>query len=343
MSKVNDYLLKSFMGVFSSLFIILFSIASIVFFINIANVTSVIQINFIEFFMLYIYLLPKLLIYTIPITFFISLCLTLFNLSKENELIVLFSLGFSPKKMSKFFTILASLISVLLIINIIILVPLSNQLNNNFLDYKKTKAKFNIQGSKFGQKFSNWIVYIDKVEKNNKNIYKNITLYKKGAKGRAPRLILAEKALIQNSDGAIRLVLKNGKAFEFKKENIKQVDFKKMYINYKSAPNIRYMKTIYTFWSLALTDKNRAYDFAFFMLIALFPLTMVLTAIGISVTMSRYASAKIYLYQFISILLYFSLSVVFAKINAIGAVLVVSIIALILSYLIYRRNVALRF
>jgi len=341
MSKVNDYLLKSFMGVFSSLFIILFSIASIVFFINIANVTSMIQINFIEFFMLYIYLLPKLLIYTIPIAFFISLCLTLFNLSKENELIVLFSLGFSPRKMSKFFTILASLISALLIINIIILVPLSNQLNNNFLDYKKTKARFNIQGSKFGQKFLNWIVYIDKVEKN--KIYKNITLYKSGVKGKAPRLIMAEKALIQNSDGTIRLVLKNGKSFEFKKNNIKQVDFKKMYINYKSTPNIRYIKTIYAFWSLAFTDKNRAYDFAFFMLIALFPLTMVLTAIGISVTMSRYTSAKIYLYQFLSILIYFSLSIIFAKINALGAILAVSIIALILSYAIYRRNIALRF
>ncbi len=341
MSKVNDYLLKSFLGVFSSLFIILFSIASIIFFINIANATSMIQINIIEFLMLYVYLLPKLLIYTIPITFFISLCLTLFNLSKENELIVLFGLGFSPGKLSRFFIVLASLFSTLLIVNIIILVPLSNQLNNNFLDYKKTKAKFNIQGSKFGQKFLNWTVYIDKVEKS--KIYKNITLYNRGSAGVSPRLILAEKALTQNIQGTIRLVLKNGKIFEFQKKNIKQVDFKKMYINYKSTPNIRYMQTIYAFWSLAFTDKNRAYEFAFFILIALFPLTMVLTAIGISVTISRYVSSKIYFYQFLSILIYFSLSVIFAKINAIGAISIVSIIALLSSYAIYKRNIALRF
>jgi len=341
MSKVNDYLLKNFMGMFSSLFILLFSIASIIFFINIANVTSMIKIDFIEFFMLYIYLLPKLLIYTIPITFFVSLCLTLFNLSKENELIVLFSLGFSPKQLSRFFIMLASAFSALLIINIIVLVPLSNQLNNNFLDYKKAKAKFNIQGSKFGQKFSNWIVYVNKVEKN--QIYKNISLYKKGTKSKAPRLILAKNAQVRNFDGVLRLVLKNGKAFDFQKNSIRQIDFKKMYINYKLTPNIRYVRTIYLFWHLAFTNKQRAYDFAFFMLIALFPFTMVLGAIGISVTISRYSSVKIYLYQFLSILIYFSLSFALAKINALVAIFAVSLVALIFSYAIYKKNVALRF
>jgi len=341
MSRVNSYLLKNFMEVFSSLFFILFSIASIIFFINIANATAMIKINFIEFFTIYIYLVPKLLIYTVPITFFVSLCLTLNNLSKENELIMLFSLGYSPRKMARFFIFLASAFSILLIVNIIILVPLSNQLNNNFLDYKKVKAKFNIQGSKFGQKFSGWFVYVDQVGKH--QIYKNISLYKPGVDSKTSTMILAQKGFVQNIKGTIRLVLKNGKVFRLQKDKIQQVDFKKMYISHKQTANMRYMQTIYSYWSIAFKNKNRAYDFAFFMLIALFPLTMVLTAIGTSVSVSRYTSAKIYFYLFLSIFIYFSLAVLLAKVNAFSAILTVSLMALTFSYAIYRKNIALKF
>ncbi|MDX1809899.1 MAG: LptF/LptG family permease [Sulfurospirillaceae bacterium] len=341
MGRVNSYLLKNFMEVFSTLFFILFFVASIIFFINIANVTSVIKMNFIELFTMYVYLIPKLLIYTIPITFFVSLCLTLFNLSKENELIILFSLGYSPRKMSKFFTILAALFSILLIINIVVLVPLSNQLNNNFLEYKKAKAKFNIQESKFGQKFSNWLVYISKAEKN--QIYENVSLYKIGTKQESPRLVLSQKALIKNDNGALRLILEDGKAFEFQKDKMQQVNFKKMYINSEPSENIGYMQTIYSYWRLAFKDKGRAYDFAFFMLIALFPFTTVFLAIGISVVVSRYASAKIYFYQFLSIFAYFSTAVIIAKINAFGAIFIVSLLSMLISYSIYKRKVVLRF
>ena len=341
MSRVNSYLLKNFTEVFSSLFFILFFIASIIFFINIANATAMIKINFIEFFTIYIYLVPKLLIYTIPITFFVSLCLTLNNLSKENELLILFSLGYSPQKMARFFIFLASAFSILLIIDFIILVPLSNQLNNNFLDYKKAKAKFNIQGSKFGQKFSGWFVYVDQVGKN--QIYTNISLYKPGIDNKTSTMILAQKGVVQNIKGTIRLVLKNGKVFKLQKDKIQQVDFKKMYISHRQTANIRYMQTVYLYWSIAFKNKHRAYDFAFFMLIALFPLTMVLTAIGISITVSRYASAKIYFYLFISTFIYFSLAVLLAKINAFNAILIVSLIALVSSYAIYKRNIALKF
>ncbi|WP_331773960.1 LptF/LptG family permease [Sulfurospirillum sp. 1612] len=341
MARVNHYLLKNFMEVFSTLFFILFFVASIIFFINIANVTSVIKMNFIELFTMYVYLIPKLLIYTIPITFFVALCLTLFNLSKENELIILFSLGYSPKRMSRFFTTLAFLFSLLLVVNIVVLVPLSNQLNNNFLEYKKAKAKFNIQESKFGQKFSDWLVYISKAKKNQS--YEDIALYKVGTNTEATRLILSQQASIKNEEGSLRLILNDGKAFEFHKDKIQQINFKKMHMNSTPNEDIGYMQTIYTYWTLAFKDKKRAYDFAFFMLIALFPLSTVWLAMGISVVVSRYASAKIYWYQFLSILIYFSLAVIVAKINPFGAIFAIFLVSLIASYAIYKRNVLSRF
>ncbi|NOX15017.1 MAG: YjgP/YjgQ family permease [Epsilonproteobacteria bacterium] len=341
MDRVNRYLFRSFISLFSSMFFILFSIMSVMFFIKIASVTAVLQINFIELITMFIYLIPKLLIYTMPITFFVSLCITLFNLSKENELIIIFTLGRSPKKVSQFFFIVAALFSILMIINVIVLIPLSKQLNKNFLEYKKAEAKFNIQDSKFGQKFSNWLVYIDKAEKN--QTYKNITLYKKSKNGKAAKLILSKKALIQNADGVLRLILENGKAFEFQKDKIEQVNFKKMYINSKHSENIGYIQTIQDYWKLAFKDKSRAYDFAFFILISLFPLTTVLLAIGLSTVTSRYSSNGIYLYIFTTVALYFALVFTMAKIEPFSSILIVSLITMSASYLIYRKRVALRY
>ncbi len=342
MARVNQYLLQHFISMFSSLFFILFTIVSVIFFIKIASVTSVIQMNFVELVTMYIYLIPKLLLYTMPVTFFVSLCITLFNLSKENELMVLFTMGYSPNKIAKFFTLLAMLFSFLLVVNVVILIPLSKQLNKNFIDYKKAEAKFNIQESKFGQKFSDWLVYIDKVDKKDKS-YKNVTLYKKEKKGEASKLILSKKAIIKNDNGTLRLILENGKAFEFQKNKIVQVDFGKMYINNKHNENIGYIQTIYDYWNLAFKDKKRAYDFAFFILIALFPFSTTLLAISISTVTSRYNKNGIYLYMFLSVLMYFVCVTVIAKSNAFLSIGIVSIISFSISYYLYRKRILSRF
>jgi len=341
MDRARNYLFSNFISLFSSLFFILFSIVSIIFFIKIASVTSVIQVNFIELATLYIYMIPKLLLYTMPISFFISLCITLFNLSKENELIVIFTLGYSPQKVSNFFLTLAALFSTLMIINIIILIPLSKQLNKNFLEYKKAQAKFNIQESKFGQKFSNWLVYIDKSDK--KQTYKNVTLYQEETKSSAPKLILAKKAYIQNHKNKLRLVLEDGKAFEIQKEKISQVDFKKMYINSKHSENIGYMQTIYDYWMSSLKYKKIAHDFAFFILIALFPLNSIQFAMGLSIVNSRYNGNSIYLYMFLFTIAYFALTVILSEIEPFSSIFIVSAITAISSYLVYKKRVSQKF
>jgi len=142
MNRVSRYLLKHFSELFSSLFFILFFITSVVFFIKITALTAIIKMNFWELGTLYIYLLPKTLVYTLPITFFIALCITLFNLSKENETIVLFTLGYDPKKIAQLFLGLSTLLSFILILDVLLLIPVSKQLNANFVEYKKAEAKF---------------------------------------------------------------------------------------------------------------------------------------------------------------------------------------------------------
>ena len=133
------YILNQFLSTNLSIFFVLFSIVSVVFFIQIANFTSSIEISFLDLLKLYSFMLPRILIFTLPIAFFIALTLTLFRLSKENESIVLFTLGFSPFLLAKFFLKIAALPLNFKIISLILkkvklnLIIKQENLDKNFL------------------------------------------------------------------------------------------------------------------------------------------------------------------------------------------------------------------
>ncbi|MFW5625189.1 MAG: hypothetical protein ACOCMW_05310, partial [Campylobacter hyointestinalis] len=67
MNRVNRYLFNSFLSTFISLFATLFLIMSIVFFLQIARITSYIEISFVELLKLYLFMIPKILLFTVPI------------------------------------------------------------------------------------------------------------------------------------------------------------------------------------------------------------------------------------------------------------------------------------
>ncbi len=337
MNRVNHYLLKHFSSLFSSLFFILFFITSVIFFIKITALTAIIQMDFLELGTLYLYLLPKTLIYTLPLTFFIALCITLFNLSKENETIVLFTLGYNPKKIATLFLGVAFLLSSLLIIDIFVLIPISKQLNSNFMDYKKAEAKFNIKTSEFGQKFSNWLVYIESID--NAKVYNGITLYQNLTQKESEKLILASTATIENSNGLLRLALEQGKIFEFHPSEIGQVDFEKMYINTRTNTPIGYMQSISEYWNGIFVDKKRAYDLSFFILIALFPLASTLIAISIGIVTYRYDKSGIYLLMFATIAMYFALTTILSTLHPQSAPLVVFALTFGFAYRIYQKRI----
>ena len=70
LNRVNKYFFTNFIDNLLSLFLTLFLIVSIVFFINIARITSYVEISFLEFIKLYSFLLPQILLFTLPISFF---------------------------------------------------------------------------------------------------------------------------------------------------------------------------------------------------------------------------------------------------------------------------------
>jgi lipopolysaccharide export system permease protein len=341
MGRVNNYLLKHFSSLFSSLFFTLFFITSVIFFIKIASITAVIKISFYELGLLYIYLLPNILIYTLPITFFIALCISLFNLSKENETIVLFTLGYMPKKISRLFITVSALLSLLLIVNILVLIPIAKQLNANFLDYKRAEAKFNIKATEFGQKFSDWLVYIDKSDK--KDNYSGVVMYQQKTKEHTEKIITSKKATIHNKNGVLKLELDKGKAFEITKEKIEQVNFQKMYIKTEQKDSVSKVISIVSYWKEALKNKKRAYDLAFFLLIALFPVATVLFAISIGIVTYRYEKGGIYLSMVAVIFGYLAPGIILVKYSNLFAVAGVFVISIITSYMFYRKKILLRY
>ncbi|MDR2342866.1 MAG: LptF/LptG family permease [Campylobacteraceae bacterium] len=338
MSKSSHYLLSQFISIFGSLFFTLFFITSVIYFIQIARITSVIKITFFELGKLYMFLLPKVLIFTLPITFFIALAIVLFKLSRENETIVLFSLGLPPKKIAKFFLTISSLLSAFLILNALILMPLSKELQANFIDYKKTQARFNIEATEFGQKFSDWFVFVND---SGRDYYKNIIMYQN--EDGKDRIVSASEALINNQQGEISLELKNGKAYDIAKDEINQLDFETMLIRMFISDKVRGIDNIKTYWFDMFDDQQKAKDFVFYMLIALFPFATTLFALSFGIVTYRYERSGIYFNISLVILAYFAAVMILQQYHPIGSVILTFGTAATLSFVTFRQKILKRF
>ncbi|MCR4941222.1 MAG: LptF/LptG family permease [Campylobacter sp.] len=307
MSRVNKYLFFNFLSTFASLFSTLFLIMSIVFFIQIARITSYVEINFSELIKLYSFTLPRILLFVVPIAYFVSLGLTLFRLSKENESIVIFTLGSSPNKMSGFFLKLSGILSAVLLFIAIVLIPTAAELNANFVDYKKTIAKLNLKGGQFGQKFSDWMVYIsgESMDENN-TIYENIVMYNPFNKeGR--RLIIAKQARISNEKGVIQLSLNDGKSYEMRNDVYHVSLFESLKIRTQQNDKVKSVSTVLDYWGEAKKSEKRRKDLSTYILVALFPLASTLFAMSFGIVTYRYDKGIVYIGTFGVLFAYFAL------------------------------------
>lgn len=313
MSRVNRYLLFNFLGTFASLFSTLFLIMSIVFFIQIARITSYIEISFGELFKLYSFMLPRVLLFVVPIAFFVSLAMTLFRLSKENESIVIFTLGGSPNKIAKFFLIFSVFLSTALLVIATIMIPIAAQLNANFIDYKKTVAKLNLKPTQFGQKFSDWMVYVgSEMQDNNGTTYKDIVMFNPYIKD-SQRLITAKNAKITNTNQSIELSLVDGKMYDIKDKIYHQSNFKSMKIRTAQSEEISDIGSIKEYWTEANSSEKRRKDLSTYVLVALFPLASTLFAISFGIVTYRYEKGMVYVGTFGVLFGYFTLIMLFSS------------------------------
>ena len=304
MDRVSRYLISNFFHTFISLFFTLFFLASVIFFIKISQLTSLFSVTFSDLGEAYLYLLPELIVYTLPITFFIAVAMTIFKLSKENETIVLFALTLSPHKIAALFFMLSLGTSLFLLVNSIVMIPISKQLNKNFIAYKKLESKINIKATEFGQKFEGWNVFINGIDN---GVYKDIILYNNDSSKNEERFIIAKSAHIDKNGSIIGINLERGKLFNLKNEGLDEISYEEMTMSYK--PNITELKTasVIEYWMVAMVNKTRAKDLSINILISFFPLATFLFGISLGVANTRHEKPNIYLHIFVVVLVYYLL------------------------------------
>ncbi|EAJ3523727.1 LptF/LptG family permease, partial [Campylobacter coli] len=291
------YVLNQFLSTNLSIFFVLFTIVSMVFFIQLAKLTSSIEINFADLLKLYGFMLPRILIFTLPIAFFIALTLALFRLSRENESIVLFTLGFSPKILAKFFLKIAALVSALMLIIALVMIPIVFELQDNFVNFKKTQVKFNYKTGEFGQRFLEWMIFIEKQESDR---YENIIMYhpKRNIEDKE-QLIIAKEATAQRNEDSFAFKLSNGKMYNFENGQTLFIgNFDKLIVNTQFNDENLQTKKFYEYWNDLNTNPKRAKEFVIYVTIALFPLASTLFALSFGIVTYRYEKGFIYFGMF---------------------------------------------
>lgn len=303
MKLAYRYLLNHFLSTNLSLFGVLFLIVSMVFFIQLARMTASIEISLFDFFKLYSFMIPRILIFTLPLSFFIALTLTLYRLSRENESIVYFTLGFSPRQMGRFFLRIAGLLSAFCLLISLVFIPVALVLQNNFIDYKKTQVKFNIKSGEFGQKFLDWLIFI---EKENDGLYQNIIMYRPLKKlGEKELFIIAKEGILERNEQSLSFRLRQGSVYDFEQNQTWYAGhFDDIVINTLISDDIE-SRTLLEYYKGISTSPKRAQEFVIYTLIALFPLASTLFALSFGIVTYRYDKGLVYLSVFLVIGLYF--------------------------------------
>ena len=334
MDRVHDYIYKHFSLIFFSVFVPLFFIASIIFLVKIAAVTALVQLNVYDMLQLYLFILPELLFYTLPIAFFIGGTMTFAKLSFDYEIVVLFALGVNPSRIVKIMLSGAVILSALLLYISLVLIPHTTQMYKNFMYAKKSQVNFNIKPSEFGQKFGDWHIYIGKQDKGNKK-YSDIALFNQDRN--SENLILASHAEILNNNGSLQFRLYDGRVNMYKDKEFSVVNFDTMNINDTTTMSSKPYASSLEYW--LQNNSKRPAKFSTNVLISLFPILSILVILSIGIIHTRSNKNPTYLHMFIAVTLFYALSFILAK--QLGALSIIAVITTwsLSSYLLYRRKI----
>jgi lipopolysaccharide export system permease protein len=333
--KLKQYLYSQLAVTFFPIFLGLFFITSVVFLVKIASLTSIITINFYELFTLFSYVIPQIIFFTMPVSFFLSLVITLAKLASEYELTVITSFGFNPINILKIFVPITLFISAILIIVSVGLIPKTKYLTKQFLDKKKKEANFNVKASEFGQKFGDWLIYINAKED---KLYEEVKLFKTSEK--EDQFIVSKTAVLDNDKGSLSFKLNDGKAFVINENEFNQIDFKSMYINDSIADTKTVVFTnSYEYWKDNIDKNIDVDDLTFYILTSLFPLFSLFLVITFGYFNPRYEKNRAVFYSLISIVFYYVLIKSIGDKILLHALYIIPILWLIGTYILYFNTI----
>lgn len=340
MNQLQKYILSNLSSVFLSMFLPLFVIASMIFSIKLATYTAIIKLSLLDMVKLYMFVLPDILFYTLPISFFVAAVLSIFKLSNDNEIVVIFALGIKPSFLVKTLSIPAALLSVLLFIDYFVLYPHTNNLSDNFINQKKSEAKFNLSASEFGNNFGPWLLYIGKEDKEKKR-YEDVFLFNKANDEEI--LISAKQADVINDSGVLQLELTDGEGYSYSKEKFTQINFDKMTIYDTLKSSLQTYEMPLEFWTSNDGRNKKDRLLTTNTLLSLFPILSIFLVVAIGVVHTRHQKSKIYLYIFFSIILYYAATMSLYRILGFHAIYLISLLWFVGTYFIYQQTITKRF
>lgn len=333
--KLKQYLFNQLAHSFFPIFLGLYFITSIIFLVKIASLTSVITIDVFELFKLYMYVVPTIVFYTAPISFFISLVITLAKLSSEYELIVITSFGLNPMKILRIFFPITLLLSLSLIVISVGLIPKAKYLNERFLDQKKKEANFNIKASEFGQKFGDWLIYIS--DKDDKT-YSDVKLFQ--TKDKKDQFIIAQIAVLDNDKGELSFKLYDGKSFHIENEEFNQINYKNMDINDSITDGkTKNFTTSYEYWKERIEKNYNIDKFTFYILTSLFPLLSLFLVIAFGYYNPRYEKNRAVALCMTSVVVFYVFMELLTENVFLHSLYIVPVVWIMGTYFIYKRSV----
>ncbi|MEA1983971.1 MAG: LptF/LptG family permease [Campylobacterota bacterium] len=339
MDRLQKYITSNLSTLFISIFLPLFAIASVIFLIKLATYTAVIQLSIWEMTKLYLFVLPEILFYTLPVTFFIASTLTLFKLSNDNEMVVLFALGIKPSFIIKTLLRPASLLSVILIFDFFILFPHATVLSSNFVSYKKSEAKFNLAASEFGNSFGDWLLYLG--EKYEDGSYGKVFLFNKEKEEEL--LISAKKAQLINDSGILMLKLTTGEGYSYSKEKFTQINFDTMFINDTMKTSLQTYRAPLDYWLSSDRADSKRHMFITDTLLSLFPIMSLFFVAAIGIVHARHQKVSVYLLLFSGIIIFYGLTLGLQGKFVYYTIPIVALSWLFVTYAMYRKNILRRF
>lgn len=340
MDKLRRYILSNLSILFFSIFLPLFAIASVIFMIKLATYTAVIQLSLVEMGKLYLFVVPELLFYTLPIAFVVGGALALYRLSNDNEMVVVFSLGISPLFIARVLAVPALLLSILLFVNFIVVTPYIKIISANFLEKKRAEAKFNLTASEFGHHFGDWMLFINKSDIQSR-VFGDVVLFNKAMHEEI--LIKAEKAELINKKGVLQLRLDNGESYSYNNDLLRTMQFKTGYINDKLTTDPMIYRNTLDYWTNNELRERKDQRFITNTLLSLFPLLSVFLVIALGIVHARHQKRWIYLWLFLSIIVFYAAAIITQQWLGFHTIWVVTLVWLIVTYSFYKRLVGSRF
>ncbi len=334
MARLKAYLLTNFTKSFTTLFIPFFIIMSLIYIINISKLSARVTLEFSDFLMLYVYVLPDIIFSTLPLTFLGAVINSLSNLSENNEAIAIFSVGYTPKKLVKLLLPTALLFTLIITIIAIFITPYTTQKMKNYRNKKIYESKLKILPKKLSQTFGKHHVFIDE-NKNGK--FKNVTMFTENSDGHV-QILLADSGFIKNDiNSSSYLNLDNGRLYRNKDNGFNIVNFKNMKIYNNSKYYSKKILPTKEYW---LKEKAKFY---YYLLISLSPLFLIVLYISFGIYNPRYQKNRAAFYIILSVLLIYIPSIITRKLSSPYILVAVLIAWVVLSIYIFNKKVLKRY